>query len=266
MHPRLKSKPTLHFISALFLTALVFPSLSRASVFDWNSYSWTAGAPSPGVTDSQIYSNVAGTGEYVTVSIANSASNPGGFQWAGGYPTVSSGGSGGTDGLTGQNALELSVNKNNSAGVTVTVKFSVPVSGLSYTLWDVDYSSGTFRDVITNITALNSASVTVGASSITTGVANTATGSGVGTVVFGTNTASNTTNQGQVTINFGTNQIKQFSFTWTNGDPAVSTQFIALGNINFTPLPEVGSSVAALALCGSAVGFQVVRNRRRRKK
>ena len=50
------------------------------------------------------------------------------------------------------------------------------------------------------------------------------------------------------------------------GDAAQLTQLIGLHDITFTPLPEVGSSLAALALCGSVVGFRFVQKRSRAKK
>ena len=40
------------------------------------------------------------------------------------------------------------------------------------------------------------------------------------------------------------------TFTWNNPGPQFDPQIIALSNITFTPVPEVGSSFGALAMCG----------------
>jgi hypothetical protein len=169
-------------------------------------------------------------------------------------------------GSTSQNALQMSTLNGISGGMTVTIKFTTAVTGVSFSLFGVDYSSSSIFDQISSITALTSGSATIGAT-VTTSAANTGTGSGAGLVVFGTaNSSSATSGNGNVLISFGTNSVKQVTFTWINPGSLLGSQQIALGNISFTPLPEVGAGVAALALCGGAVGFQVVRNRKRRKK
>jgi hypothetical protein len=86
---------------------------------------------------------------------------------------------------------------------------------------------------------------------------NSITGTGLSTVVLGTTTASNNSNQGTIDITFN-GPITQFSFQWSNNDPALGSQGVALGSLIYTPIPE-NSSTAAAVLCLIAIVGQSLR-------
>ena len=259
-------------IPALVIFAsFLCPVSSHATLFDWDAAygTWTAGAPAVGATATQAY-DITGDGiNDVTISISNSASNPssggGKFQWVGGYPTVDS--TSLTGGLSpAQKALQLQVNQGNPNGVTVTITFTASVTNASFTLWDIDKTAGSFIDQISNITGLTSGGAVVAPISVTGSSANQVTGSGTNFLITGTAANASTSGGGNATITFGTTAVTSISFTWKNTDAGLGGQFIALHDIGFTPLPEVGSSLAAIVLCGGVAGFGFIQKRRRGKK
>lgn len=250
---------------------LVGPTKLDATVtFDWpSSPGWTAGAPGPGETKSQSFTSV--NPNDITVDINNSGAGPQGLVWnagSGGYPQISFASD--TGGFSGVNGLQMLVTSSQASGnyIRTTVTFATPVINLSFQIWDVDAVPGQFIDRIANIQALAQGGGTVGADSVTSAVAgfNAITGSGLGTVVLGTANANNTTNQGTIDILFN-GPITQFSFDWSNNDPALGAQGIALGPLTYLPVPEVGSVWGGVAACALAIGHQLFRrgqNRRRR--
>ncbi len=271
---------------ALFIFVLGWAPLEGA-VLNWNNTAnWTAGTPNTtGVTQSFTGSDTTG----ISVNIKDSSASTVWQNGSNGVSTVASPGINNTlltDHLTGQKALQLSIfsEPSTTAFVQVTVTFAKPVTNVSFTLWDVDKSiagqqgNGTgnsYTDLISNIGAKLVNGTTVAATTITDGGSdgtdNSKTNSTTVTgtqVTGGSNnggTENDALNSGQVTINFGTQAITSFTFQWSNpgwinGDG--SQQFIAMGNINYTvSTPEVGSGLAAVAVCGCMVGGTWVRRR-----
>lgn len=265
---------------SVFLTAVRFAIFAfaanltfenaKATVFDWDQgyATWTAGAPAVGATASQSYnSDTTNAGNDVTVAITNNAGNPssggGRFTWNGGYPQVS------TNPLTGgntptQRALQLSISQGNSAGVSVTVTFNYPagVRNVSFSLWDIDNTPGQWIDQISNITAQTTSGTTIGPTSVVGSTANVVTGSGTGYVITGTASGNNAATDGNATITFGSGAITSITFTWKNTDAALGQQFIALHDLTYTPVPEVGTGMTALGVCGGVIGLHFYRRRR----
>ena len=230
---------------AAALSLCVLSSAAHATVLDWPTGGWTAGAPAPGQTATQSFTAV--TPNDVTVSINNNGSATTGSNWVAGYPTIDS--TTVTGGFTGTNGLQLAIANSSSTSdfVRTTVSFAAPVVNLTFQIWDVDLTSGTFTDVISNIMGMNGATV-VAATSVTNEVPgyNTVTGSGLGVVVTGTNPASNSTNQGTIDITF-TNT--QFAFDWSNDDPALGQHPIALSPLTFDIVPEMSAGVFVSLVC-----------------
>ena len=135
---------------------------------------------------------------------------------------------------------------------------------LSFQIWDVDASAGQFVDKIFNIQALASLGATVGPDSVTSEVSgyNTITGTGLGTVVLGTANAANNTNQGTIDITFN-GPITQFSFDWSNNDPALGAQAIGLGPLTYTILPELPSGWSVALLCAVAAAGREIGRRKK---
>ncbi|HSP44675.1 MAG TPA: hypothetical protein VLO30_01655 [Chthoniobacterales bacterium] len=210
--------------------------------------SWTAGAPAPGQTVSQVFPTITPN---LTISLNNNGASAQGMTWAPGYATINSTQT--TGGFAGQNGLQLyaTASSSTTAYILTTITFASPVTNVSFQLWDVDKAAGQFADTISAIQALSSTGTVQAASSVTSAVAgfNTITGSGLGIVVNGTAGASNTTNQGTIDISFA-GPITQFSFRWSNSDTGLGAQAIGVGNINFTAVPEPNSLWGLVGLLG----------------
>src|SRR2546421_7139823 len=254
------------FLRVCLLTAslltLIPATLKASVVFVWPaSPGWTAGSPSAGQTFTQNFTSV--NPNDITVDINNSGNGAQGMIFKPGYPQISA--SPVTGGFTGVDALQLYVSSSQSFGtyIRTTVTFDTPVINLSFQLWDVDAVAGQFVDKISNIQALAPDLTVVGADLVTSAVAgyNTISGTGLSTVVLGTSNATNTTNQGTITITFN-GPITQFSFDWSNNDPALGQQAIAIGPLTYTPVPEHNTACLSLNLCLTATLFERLRRRR----
>ena len=246
-------------VAALFL---LLPVSVHATVFDWPTGGWTMGAPGPGQTFTESFTSI--NPNDISVSFNNNGAGPQGGTWRPGYPTIDSTTS--TGGFSGVNGLQMFLNQQSttSSFILTTVVFSTTVTNLSFQIWDVDAISGTFADKIYSLQALGPGGVIVGATSVTSATPgfNTITGSGLSTVVLGTATADNATNQGTITITFA-GPITQFSFKWSNNDPALSTQAIALGPLTYVATPEMSPGWGAALVCAIAIGSREISRRRR---
>src|ERR1700730_6159181 len=263
--PLLTSRQWLNCLKLLLgaagLLILLSPASVRGTVFDWPSSGWTAGVPAPGQTVTQSFTSV--TPNDITVSINNNGASNQGATWQTGYPAIDSTTS--TGGFNGTNGLQLFVIQQSSTSsyIRTTVTFNTPVINLSFQIWDVDAFSGQFADKISNIQAIAAGGITVGPDSVTSAVAgyNTITGTGLSTIVLGTANAANSTNQGTIDISFA-GPITQFSFDWSNNDPALGAQAIALGPLTYTVVPEMSAGWAVALLCSIAIAAREIGRRR----
>ena len=241
------------------------PAVAKASViFNWPpAPGWTAGSPTAGQTVTQSFTSV--NPNDITVSINNSGAGPQGMNLQNGYPQISSNPM--TGGLAGVNALQIYASDSQAAGtfIRTTVSFATPVTNLSFQIWDVDAFSGQFVDKISNLQALAQGGGVVGADSVTSAVPgyNTITGSGLSTVILGTATANDSTNQGTINIVFN-GPITQFSFEWSNNDPGLGAQAIAIGPLTYTPVAEYSTGFLSATFCLAAILSEARRRRRRR--
>lgn len=162
---------------------------------------------------------------------------------------------------------------NQSQSVVVTVDFSAQyaqgVTNVSFTIFDVDFANSggsNFQDQLRSISALSIDGTTLIAPTITTSVNNTLSGTGLNQVVNGIATTSDTgasSNSANVTISFGANAIKSFTFTYGSGSGTIADptyQHIGLGDITFTPVPEMNPAWGALVSCFLATAL-VLRHR-----
>jgi hypothetical protein len=262
------------WLLAFCAVGILFPACAQAAVttFDWNqSYgTWTAGSPAIGGTASQSYNNDSahlGTGNDVTISITNNGGNWGtGGTGNPGSPSVNTNYNGG---FTTKKTLDLNYATEtvNTPDLTVKIDFSLysaGVANVAFSIYDVDYSPGTWIDQISGITAVTMSGSIIGATSITTSSYNTLTGSGTGSIVTGrTGNAGGSSNLGNVGISFGTNVVKSVTFSWANTDAAKGDQKISLSNITYTDAsPEVHPGLAAMAACVLVVAVRRSRTRR----
>ena len=243
------------FLVGLWLILLPLAHRTDATVLNWPSVpGWTAGAPAAGQT--LVQSFTAASPNDVTVSINNNGVGPTGAQWVGGYPAIDS--TSETGGFTGVNALQYYVNTQSatSSFIRTTISFATPVAGLTFQIWDVDAISTQFADKISSIQAIAVGGAVVGPTSVTSAVAgfNVISGSGLSTVVLGTAVASDTSNHGTIDITFS-GQITQFSFDWSNNDPKLMGQAIAIGPLTYAIVPESNAFCCIVLICAMAVGL-----------
>lgn len=226
---RLKSLPLFLLVGLLFLT-----QNACAVVLDWSTVTWTAGSLS------NTY-DVDGDGKNdISISIAGTTS-----AFVSGYPTATGSG------------LALTVDFSSpSQSITVTVNFLnnyASATGVNFSLSNLDAdqlgSSSNYRyvDYVSQITASGTAGLVA---PTVTGSTVTVSGSGTGQTVTGTTAGS-----GSATVDYGTNDISSFTYTFgdtgsiASSDPAQQT--IIFGNVNFKKsIPETGSTLCALVLCG----------------
>ncbi len=251
--------------SLFFVLLLISGASARASViFNWptSSIPWAAGTPTGGQTATAMFTSV--NPNDITVSVNNSGAGPQGMVFNSQYPSIPTGAQI-TGGFTNVNSLQMIVSSSQAFGnyIQTTVSFATPVANLSFQIWDVDAHPGQFVDKIANIQALAFGGGTVGPDSVTsvTPGFNTITGSGLSTVVLGTADANDNSNQGSINFVFNA-PVTQFSFQWSNNDPGLGQQGIALGPLTYTPVPESGSFLGTAAACLTVVGFELLRRKK----
>ncbi len=229
----------------------------------------------------------AGTPQNFTVG-SNTVSTVFGYQGAAtssvfveSTPTVATNGSGTpaniytTGGLTdGELAMQIGVAIPNSTtdGVVFTINFSQAVYGVTFKLFDLDYTSGSFTDQVRNIFGVNGATtvlptLTGSADNVVGSDANNAA-AGFSNSVTGTANNAQTSANGNVTVSFS-NTVPVTSVSFVYGDntnsslgpvaPAsTSLQIIGVGNIAWATasgemVPEPGTLVTiGLGLAGMA--------------
>jgi hypothetical protein len=256
------------FFALVFVLA-TFSSTGYAVTLDWDGVTWTSGSLS-----NSFNVDPASPGNDVTVTVSGDTSilqpelvapNPM-------TPAITTNFAGGM--TTAQNSLCIAVNfANQSQAITVTVDFSAGytqgVQNVSFTLFDIDFSSASgnnYMDQLRNIRALSIDGTTLIAPTITTSSANTLSGSGLNYVVNGNASVVDTgagSGNGNVTISFGANAIKSLTFTYGSGSgtvPDPTYQHVGIGDITFTPVPEINPAWSAAASCLIAVAL-ILRHR-----
>lgn len=259
---------------ALCAFALV-GATSQAITLDWDTAAWTNGS-----LNNSFDVDPANPGADVTVGVSGNTAQlqPGLVAPSPQTPAITTALEGGLSPV--EKSLELAVNfTTQSQSVTVTINFSAlyaqGVQNVSFTIFDVDSANDNannshFQDQLRAISALSIDGVTMIAPTITTGAANTLTGTGLSQVVTGISTANDTgvtSGAGNVTINFSTNAISSLTFTYGSGaafaDPTY--QHIGLHDLSFTPVPEMNPAWFGGLSCLLA-GFLVRRHHGRLRK
>jgi hypothetical protein len=235
-----------------FFGLVAFSTMGHAITLDWDGVTWT-----PGSLSNSYNIDPLRPGNDITLTLTG---DTGQFAPKNGFamPSIQNFIEGGLSPV--QNALVLHLDlANASQAVTMTVNFSAQytagVSNVSFTIFDVDFSSGGFQDQLRSITALSIDGTTLIAPTITTSSANSRTGTGFNQVVTGltgnTDTGA-TSGNGNVTISFGAAAIKSFTFVYGSGSTAPgdpTTQGIALHDITFTAVPEINPAWSTVVSC-----------------
>jgi hypothetical protein len=249
----------LPLLPSILLAMLVLAARSSAIVLNWGSLpsgqSWTDGA-----TSGSFNTDAANPGNDITISAVAT-----GVSWTSGFPKNAADDGQSVVGNNDASTLHLRTptfnNHTSTITVTITFNYTAGVNNVSFTLIDIDATtSGTgWIDGIKSVSAttVSNTQIAMNATSANTSVT-TVSGSGtLGMTVVGLTAAGNITDHsGDVTFTSGTTAIKSITFTWYNPTGGeLGGQVIALGNISYTPVPEVGSSVGSLALCGGLLAF-----------
>jgi hypothetical protein len=153
--------------------------------------------------------------------------------------------------------------------------YTLGVENVSFTIFNVDFfSSGpdSWQDVIKSISAVSVDGITLIAPTISfLGSAVTHSGTGLNQTLTGNSLVPDTgagSGAGNVTISFGTNAIRSFTFTYADGlgsKPNPTFQNIAIGDISFSPVPEMNPAMVSGASCIAAMVITVFLQRRARR-
>ena len=245
-------------VTALFASAC--PS-AKALLVDWDTLTWAPGSLA------NSYDIDPGTpGNDVTITVSGKASTFTNDSTTGIItPNIGTAITGGLNPV--QNSFEIAGNLFTNSKVTLAVDFTpqynVGVRDVSFTIFDIDL--GTNKDQIKSIYGIALDGTHVAATITNLGTAVTLTGSGLAQVLAGNVASPNSgagSADGNATISFGSTAITGFSFVFANNAGAPRYQDIAIGDIFFTPIPEVDPAVPAIILCVAAVLFAHLRKRR----
>lgn len=239
---------------------------SRAAVvLDWDSATWTPGS----LSDS--YDLNGDTVTDISIQITSKQANIWDVDQTSGTQTPAT-----TQTLTGglppvngsvPNSLMLAADLKTKSDVTVQISFTDGNqlgTNVSFTIFDIDTTTN--NDIISEIygVALNGAHI----AATITNVGSTAilTGTGLTYTLTGSGAAADNSSNGNATISFGSAVLTDVFFTFSNNAGAPKYQDIALGDINFTPVPEINPAVTSVGSCLLAAGMMILVHRRRNAK
>lgn len=239
---------------------------ARAVVLDWSAVSWTPGS----LSNSYDVDGSSQNGNDISLAITGNTNQFTTDPATGtATPSIATSLEGGTG---GDHSLMLAGNLNTQTNFTITVTFTGlynAATDVSFTIFDIDM--GADPEMLVGIYGLLSDGVTKVAPTITNiGSAVQLTGTGLDQVLTGNaaspDTGANSGN-GNVTISFGSTAIQSFTFDFKNGGGPPRFQSISLHDINFTPVPEINPTLAAVLSCFAAAGLMVFhRNRVRARR
>ena len=255
----------LRFLLIALLALAARPSNVWAVFVDWDTLIWTPGTLSnsydvdPNSPGNDITITIGGDTQDLVVDPASGLQTPARtYSLQGGGPA-------------GQLSLELATTMIPPNLMTVTVTFSpqylLGVQNVSFSLFDIDQEEK--QDLITDISARGVGGVVGYAATITNiGSSVSHTGAGFGQRLRGIADSPDTglsSGNGNATISFGSNAIQSFTFTFDSTPGGPKLQKLALGDISFTPVPEINPAIAAGGLCliaGVAASRRYARKKR----
>jgi hypothetical protein len=253
--PRGRSVVRALFVACLLAGAAV--SSNAAVVLDWDTFTWTPGS---------LSNSYDVNGDAVNdVTLKITSQNPGIWQadpTSGTQtPVVNQTLTGGL--VQAQNSLMLAANLHTNSNSTVQISFTGPsgflANNVSFTIFDIDVTTNS--DIISNIYGVAADGTHVAATITNLGSAVTPSGSGLTYVLTGNAASANNSSNGNATISFGSS-ISDVFFTFGNTAGAPRYQDIAIGDVTFTPVPEINPAVTAVGSCFLAVGLTIFARRR----
>jgi hypothetical protein len=247
--------------SAFFLAAR--PD-AQALVLDWDAATWDPGS----LINS--YDLNGDTVNDITVKITSQQANI----WAL-DPTSGSQAPVNNQTLTGglspaENSLMLAANLKTHSDAIIQISFTggngplnTPgATNVSFTIFDIDITTNS--DIISSIYGVAPDGTHVAATITNIGSAVTLTGTGLTQTLTGNTASPDNSSNGNVTISFGSTLIYDVFFTFSNTAGAPRYQDIGIGDISFTPVPEINPAATAAGSCLVAFGLAIFARRRAR--
>jgi hypothetical protein len=242
------------------LFGLVATHSANALVLDWKGVAWSPGSLS------NSYDLNGDTVNDVTVAITTQQPNIWQTDPTSGTQTPVI-----NETLTGgipspEKSLMLAANLHTNSSATVQLSFPGTLGSInvSFTIFDIDVTTNS--DIISNIYGVALDGTKVAATITNVGPAVILSGSGLTYKLTGNAASPDNSSNGNVTISFGSNMITDVFFTFGNTAGAPRYQDIALGDIDFTPVPEVNPAAVSVGSCVLAAGMMVFVHRRRKAK
>jgi hypothetical protein len=228
---------------------------AQATTLDWNSVNW----PSGNLTQS-FNIDPANSGNDITITISGNTGNL--ISNVNDTTDLTGGGS------TSQESLYLNTDHSSlTQALTITLDFSYTggVSGVSFSVFDVDFGAGQFQDQLFNISGTDGTNVYY--ASLTGSANNTIANNGTATATATGNIATaENSGDANVSFNFGSNIVTSVTFSWGNAPTANNppgNQWIGLSDINYTAAPEPSTIIATMLLLCAAFYHHLhkIRNR-----
>ena len=233
------------------------PRFAQALVLDWDNVAWTAGS---------LNNSYDLTGDAVNdITVTITSQNPGIFtnDPATGMQTPALNQSL-TGGLTpAQNSLDIAANLHTNSNLTVQLSFGGQyglATNVSFTIFDIDVTTNS--DIISNIYGVAADGTHVAATITNLGSTVTPSGSGLTQKLTGNAASADNSGNGNATISFGGAAITDVFFTFGNNAGAPRYQDIAIGDVSFTPVPEINPAAASAISCLLALGAMMAFHRR----
>ncbi|MEN3369724.1 MAG: hypothetical protein V7609_1867 [Verrucomicrobiota bacterium] len=253
----MRSYRSLIYVVALALGLAASIAPAKAVVLDWDTVAWN-----PGSLNNSY--DVTGDGiNDITVALSSQNANV----WTNDpttgtmTPTINQTMTGGLSPV--ENSLLLAANLHTNSNVTLHLSFTGAQPGatnVSFTIFDIDVTTNS--DIVEGIFGFTTDGTWVPATITNVGPAVTLSGTGFGQTLTGDVPSPNNSSNGNVTISFGAAYISDIFLTFSNTAGAPRYQDIAIGDISFTPVPEVDPAIASAISCFLAIGLTVFLRRR----
>ncbi|MFL6590595.1 MAG: hypothetical protein ACJ8M4_10535 [Chthoniobacterales bacterium] len=249
------------FFAALALFSAAAPA-ARALTLDWDGVTW---APGDLVNSYDLNGDSVND---ITVEITSKQANiwaldpTSGLQAPLDNQTM-------TGGISpAENSLMVAANMHTKSACTIQLTFTggngalnTPgANNVSFTIFDIDITTN--ADIISNIYGVAPDGTHIAPTITNVGSTVTVVGSGLLYELSGNAAAANNSGNGNVTISFGSTLITDVFFGFGNTAGAPRYQDIGIGDITFTPVPEINPSVAAAGSCVLALGLTGCLHRR----
>ena len=237
------------------------PRAEAAVILDWDAVTWNPG-------DLNNSYDVTGDGQTdVTVTITSAQANIWALDPTSGSqaPVVNQTLTGGV--LPPQNSLMLAANLHTKSDATIQLNFTggqYGANNVSFTIFDIDVTTN--ADIISNIYGVALDGSHVAATITNLGSTILLTGLGLTQQLEGIVASPNNSGIGNATLSFGSTIITDIFFTFSNTAGAPRYQDIGIGDVSFTPVPEINPAIASVVSCLFAVGLTVFLQRRRKLK